>query len=85
MISVEAVGNQTYSKLHRPSSPTVSFFEMPLPIKVNGTGGETAYFLNNTSNNQYFTESVTFLIASVQFNYEYQILEKNSTVTRIIL
>ena len=56
---------------------------MPLPIKVNGTGGQVAYLaLNNTSNNQYFTESVSFPVASVEFNYEYQILEKNSTVTQ---
>ncbi|MET3538616.1 M1 family metallopeptidase [Chryseobacterium limigenitum] len=78
------VGNQvTLRASQTQSSPTVSFFEMPLPIKVTGTGGETAYFaLNNTTNNQYFTQSVTFPIASVQFNYEYQILERNSTVTQ---
>lgn len=65
------------------SSPTVSFYEMPLPIKVNGTGGQVAYFaLNNTTNNQYFVQSVAFPVASVEFNYEYQILEKNSTVTQ---
>lgn len=65
------------------SSPTVSFYEMPLPIKVNGTGGQVAYFaLNNTTNNQYFVQSVAFSVASVEFNYEYQILEKNSTVTQ---
>jgi len=65
------------------SSPTVSFFEMPLPVKVNGTGGQTAYFaLNNTSNNQYFTESVSFPVSSLEFNYDYQILEKNSTVAQ---
>ncbi|KPH12960.1 M1 family metallopeptidase [Chryseobacterium sp. ERMR1:04] len=78
------VGNQVTFKVSQiQSSPTVSFFEMPLPIKVTGTGGETAYFaLNNTSNNQYFTESVSFPVASVQFNYEYQMLEKNSTVAQ---
>lgn len=65
------------------SHASVSFFEMPLPIKVNGTGGEVAYFaLDNTSNNQYFTQTVTFPVASVQFNYEYQMLERNSTVTQ---
>lgn len=83
-IKWQQTGNQTLFKVSQTqSSPTVSFFEMPLPIKVNGTGGETAYLvLNNTSNNQYFQESVTFPIASVQFNYEYQILEKNSTVAK---
>ncbi|MDR3024689.1 M1 family aminopeptidase [Chryseobacterium sp.] len=77
-------GNQALFKVSQTqSSANVSFFEMPLPIKVTGTSGQTAYLvLNNTSNNQSFLESVTFPIASVQFNYEYQILEKNSTVTQ---
>lgn len=77
-------GNQALFKVSQTqSSSTVSFFEMPLPIKVTGTSGQTAYLvLNNTSNNQSFLQSVTFPIASVQFNYEYQILEKNSTVTQ---
>jgi aminopeptidase N len=77
-------GNQALFKVSQTqSSSAVSFFEMPLPIKVIGTSGQTAYLvLNNTSNNQSFLESVTFPIASVQFNYEYQILEKNSTVTQ---
>lgn len=73
----------TFKATQTQSHSSVSFFEMPLPIKVNGTGGQVAYLaLNNTSNNQYFTESVSFPVASVEFNYEYQILEKNSTVTQ---
>lgn len=65
------------------SNSSVSFYEMPLPIKVNGTAGQVAYLtLNNTSNNQYFVEPVPFPIANIQFNYEYQVLEKNSTVTK---
>ncbi|QQV03582.1 MULTISPECIES: M1 family aminopeptidase [Chryseobacterium] len=78
------VGNQlTFKASQTQSHSSVSFFEMPLPIKVTGTGGQIAYFaLNNTSNNQYFTENISFPVASVQFNYEYQILERNSTVTQ---
>lgn len=73
----------TFKAAQTQSHSSVSFFEMPLPIKVNGTGGQVAYLaLNNTTNNQYFTESVSFPVASVEFNYEYQILEKNSTVTQ---
>lgn len=73
----------TFKVSQTQSHASVSFFEMPLPVKVNGTGGEVAYFaLDNTSNNQYFTQTVTFPVASVQFNYEYQILERNSTVTQ---
>lgn len=73
----------TFKASQTQSSSTVSFFDMPLPIKVNGTGGQVAYFaLNNTTNDQYFLQTVAFPVASVEFNYEYQILEKNSTVTQ---
>lgn len=72
-----------FNVMQSQSSPTVSYFEMPLPIKVTGTGGQTAYFvLDNINNNQSFYLPTTFPIASVQFNYELQILEKNSTVTK---
>ncbi|KFF20881.1 M1 family aminopeptidase [Chryseobacterium sp. JM1] len=77
-------GNQIFFKAGQTqSNASVSFFEMPLPIKVNGTGGQTAYFvLNHTTNNQGFLETVPFPVASVQFNYEHQILDKNSTVVQ---
>ncbi len=63
------------------SHPSVSFFEMPLPIKVTGTNGEVEYLkLENTFNNQYFTVPVNFTIATVDFNDEHQLLERNSVV-----
>ncbi|MCD9853247.1 T9SS type A sorting domain-containing protein [Epilithonimonas sp. JDS] len=65
------------------SSSTVSFFEMPLPIRVSGSGGQTAYFvLDHTSNNQYFTQDVGFTVTGVTFNYENQIITKGSTVIK---
>lgn len=63
------------------SHPSVSFYEMPLPIKLNGTNGEVAYVrLENTESNQYFTVPTAFEVASVEFNHDHQILESNSTV-----
>ncbi|MBU4537643.1 MAG: T9SS type A sorting domain-containing protein [Weeksellaceae bacterium] len=63
------------------SDPSVDFFELPLPIKVTGTNGETAYLvLDNTLNNQSFSKPLNFQAANVEFNYEYQIIEKNATV-----
>ena len=64
------------------SDPSVSFFEMPLPIKVTGTNGEIAELvLNNTSNDQIFSEPISFEVANVEFNKTLEIIEKNSTVT----
>ncbi len=65
------------------SSSTVNFFEMPLPIRVTGSGGQTAYFvLDHTANNQYFTQDVGFTVTGVSFNYENQIITRGSTVIR---
>lgn len=77
-------GNQvTFKAAQTQSHASVSFFDMPLPIKVNGTGGQVAFFaLNNTVNDQYFVENVAFPVASVEFNFEHQILERNSTVAQ---
>lgn len=75
--SVSFLVSQTKSIATAPA-----FFEMYLPIKVTGNGGQTAEFvLNNTSNNQSFNFPVNFTISSVSFNYENQILTKGSTVT----
>lgn len=80
-----SANNIVFNVAQTQSHSSVSFFEMPLPIKVTGTGGQTAYFvLNNTANNQNFSFPVSFPVASVQFNYEYQILEKNSQVLKDI-
>lgn len=65
------------------SHSSVSFFEMPLPIKVNGTGGQVAYLkLDHTTNNQNFANLINFPVSSIQFNYENQMIQRNSTVTK---
>lgn len=54
---------------------------MPLPIKVSGTNGEVINLvLNNTQNDQSFSELINFKVANVSFNDDLQIIEKNSTV-----
>ena len=64
------------------SDPSVSFFELPLPITVHGTNGEVAQLvLDHTTNNQNFSKPLNFQVANVEFNTDYQIIEKNSTVT----
>ena len=71
----------TFKVSQTQSNASVSFFEMPLPIKVTGTGGQIAYLvLDNSVNNQYFNKPLTFTVSSVSFNYENQIITKGSTV-----
>lgn len=61
---------------------SVSFFEMPVPIRLTGAGGLTFdTVLNNTTNNQEFIISVPFAVTGVQFDPEKDLISKNNTAT----
>ncbi len=63
------------------SHSSVSFFEMPIPIKIIGTGGEEQWLqLENTYNGQRFTESVSFTIDEVLFDPDYQLISNGNSV-----
>lgn len=73
---VRFVVNQTQSHT------SVSFFEMPVPVRVFGNSGQQMDFiLQNTTNGQVFIENVSFQVASVVFNPNNDIISKNSTTT----
>lgn len=64
------------------SDPSVSFFEMPIPVRVFGAGGEQMdLVLNNTSNGETFVKNVPFVVTSVVFDPNKDLISKNSSVT----
>lgn len=64
------------------SHPSVSYFEMPLPLKFTGAGGQVfTTTVENTANNQSFTINVPFAASGVVFDPERHIISKNSTAT----
>jgi len=63
------------------SHPSVSFFEAPVPLRINGTQGEILdIVLDNSTNNQVFQPSVGFTVQSVQFDPDYHLISSNNTV-----
>ena len=76
-------GGQAKLTVNQTQSDTsVSFFEMPVPVRVFGSGGQQLdLVLNNTSNGQSFTENVPFTITSVTFDPNKNIISKNNTAT----
>ena len=61
------------------SDTSVSFFEMPLPIKLNGTNGESEIIrLEVIKNNQQFNISVNFEVSSIEIDSEKQLISKNN-------
>lgn len=64
------------------SNASVTFFEMPLPIRLFDANGQSFdVVVNNTSNAQEFIVSVPFQVASVEFDPNKNIISKNNTVT----
>ncbi len=62
------------------SSASVDFFEMPLPIKVNGTNGESEIIrLEVTQNGQQFDNSLTFEVASIEIDPDKHLISKNNS------
>ena len=63
------------------SHPSVSFFEAPVPVRINGTLGETMdLILDHNDNPQNFSNSVNFTVAEVLINPEFDIISKANVV-----
>ena len=64
------------------SHVSVSFFEMPLEIRLTSAGGVNHdVVVNNTVNNQEFVVPVPFVVAGVTFDPNKHIISKNNVVT----
>lgn len=62
------------------SDASVSFFEMPVPIRLNGSGAQQLdVVLENTVNGQVFNVAVPFEVTSVTFNPKKDIISRFST------
>lgn len=83
-ISVQNLGGDQakFTISQTQSDASVSFFEMPVPIRIFGTGGQQLdLVLNNTFNGEVFTENVPFTITSITFDPEKNIISKGNTIT----
>lgn len=64
------------------SDPSVSYFEMPIPIRVLGSNGQQMdLVLNNTFNGEVFLESVPFAVSSVVFDPNSDLISRNNKTT----
>jgi aminopeptidase N len=64
------------------SHSSVSFFEMPVPVRLNGAGGQSIDLrLEHTTNGQQFIVNVPFVVTGVVFNANKDIISKNGSAT----
>ncbi len=66
------------------SDPSVSFFEMPIPVKFIGQSKDTTIVFNHTHSGQVFNFNVPFPIISVQFDPKLWLISGGNTVTGIL-
>ncbi len=75
-------GSNVIVKIGQTQSHTsVSFFEMPVPIRFQSTGHDTTLVFNHTFSGQVFTATLNFTATTVTFDPNLWILSKNNTVT----
>ena len=65
------------------SHPSVSFFEMPIPIYFKNSFMDSTIVLNNTSNNQEFNIQLPFHIDSSKFDPKLWIVSANNTIINL--
>jgi len=64
------------------SDASVSFFEMPIPIRLLGTNGEVQDFvLDNNTNGQVFDLAIPFSVRSVLFDPKRELISKNNSAS----
>lgn len=75
-------GQASFLVSQTQSHPSVSFFEMPVPVRVFGSGGQQLdLVLENTSNNQTIIRNVPFAITGLVFDPDRHLISNNSTAT----
>ena len=84
--SYNVVWNQSGSNLtvtiyQTTSSPTVSFFEMPVPVRFSNGVMDTTIVFNHTSSGQSFSASIPFTASLAEFDPELWILSANNFVS----
>ena len=65
------------------SHPSVSFFELPVPIKFKNATQQKTVVLDNTSNGQVFLENIGFVPDSIFVDPELWLISKNNTTTKV--
>lgn len=65
------------------SHPSVTFFEMPVPLKFIGASTDTTIVFDHTSSGQAFTATVNFPVVTVQVDPELWLISANNTVVGI--
>ena len=84
LVNWTQTGDSVYFTLTQTqSSPTVSFFKLPVEIKLKNASHDTLIRVNNLYSGQGFTVHIPFKADSLIFDPNYQIISGNNTVNAV--
>lgn len=66
------------------SHSSVSFYEMPVPIKVSGAGKDTILRLNHTFSGQTFDVKLPFKVETLSFDPDLWLISANNTIAKTV-
>ena len=73
-------GAVTISLVQRPSSPSVDFFDMRVPLRLRGESDSLDVVLHNTSNGQLFSVLPDFMVSEVILDPDIKLLHANDAI-----
>ena len=82
--SVSPTNDVKITLLQTTSDPSVSFFEMPVAVKLSNGVQDTVLVLNHTFSGQEFTAALDFSPTSLVFDPDLWLVSRNNTVVSII-
>ncbi len=68
-----------------PSHPSVSFFNIPVPVRFSGGSQSQTLIFDPVANGQTFTQQLSFFVSSVEFDPERWLCAKSSIVMPVEL
>jgi hypothetical protein len=75
----------TVQLFQTPSHASVSFFNIPVPVRFNGVSKSRTLIFDPTTNGQTFTEQLDFAVTSVEFDPDRWLCAKSSIVLPVEL
>ena len=66
------------------SDPSVSFFEMPVPLKFKNAVQEKTIIVDNTTNGEIFIRNIGFMPDTVLIDPEYQLISNNNKASKVV-
>ena len=73
----------TFNLKQTTSHVSVDFFKLPVPLLFKNATQEKLVIVNNTANNQTFTEDLGFTAESVTIDPDYWLITRDNTITKV--